>query len=103
MKISSGNWNWDSLPSCITLTFRLDLFIVSQSSWMLPVRNYLDLKFSLTVGSISSFVYSTPEILSSISYILLVMHVTILFPWFSFSRVPSGYVFFIASIFVFRS
>jgi hypothetical protein len=40
---------------------------------MFLVRSFLLFVFSLTVVSVSSMVSSMPEILSSISYILLVM------------------------------
>lgn len=73
---------------------------------MFCVRNFLDLTFSLTDVSISSITFSTPEILASISCILLVMFLPIVpvhTPRFSISRIPSVYVFFIAFISTFRS
>ena len=72
---------------------------------MFYVRNFLDLTFSLVDISIYSTVSSMPEILSSISYILLVMLasvVSVLFTRFFISRISSVCVFFIASITTFR-
>jgi hypothetical protein len=56
--------------------------------------------------SMFSMVSSTPEILSSISCVLLLMLVSVVpvvFPRFSVSRSSSVYDFFIASISIFRS
>jgi hypothetical protein len=63
------------------------------------------LTFSLTDVSIYSIVLSTPEILSSISCIQLVMFafvVPVLFSRFYLSRTPSDCVFFFLTISMFR-
>jgi hypothetical protein len=73
---------------------------------MFWVRSCLHFAFSLTVVSIFSMVSSAPEILSFISYILLVMLTSMasdFFPRFSISRVFSLCDFFIVSTSIFRS
>ena len=95
-----------SSPSSIPIILKFVLFIVSQISWMFCVKNLLDLMFSLTNESISSIVSSAPEILSSISCILLVILVSVVpvhLPRFSISRIPLVCVFFITPISVFKS
>jgi hypothetical protein len=70
------------------------------------VRCFLNFAFSLTVVPMFSMVTSPPEILSSISYILLVMLASItsdLFTRFSNSKVVSLDDFFIVYISIFRS
>ena len=89
----------------VDLSCFFGLFIVSQISWILCVRHFLDSTFSLTDQSISSMVSSRAEIFSCISYILLGMLASIVpvhLPRFSISRIPSICVFFIASISIFR-
>lgn len=53
------------------------IILASQISWMICVCNYLDLIFSLNDTSISSIVSSIPELLSSITYFLLVKLVSV--------------------------
>lgn len=71
------------------------------SSTILPPFLLQYLTFSLTTVLIPSIVPSIPEILSSISFILLVMLKSVVpvhLPRFSASRIPSVCVFFIAPI-----
>jgi hypothetical protein len=73
---------------------------------MFYVRIFLALAFFWTDVSISSMVSSTPKIYSSITYILLVILMSVgsvLFPRFSIFRIASVYVFFIPSVSTFRS
>jgi hypothetical protein len=72
---------------------------------MFWVRSFLLFAFSLTVVSMISMVFSSPEILSSISRILFVMLASMtpnFFPKFCNSRVVSLHDFFIVSISIFR-
>ena len=72
---------------------------------MFWVRSFSCFVVSLTVVSISTMESSMPEILSSISYILMVMLSSVTldrFPRFSTSRFASIGNFFV-SIFIFRS
>ena len=40
LKIFSGPWSWDSSPSSIPVILLLDLFIVSQISWIFCIRDF---------------------------------------------------------------
>jgi hypothetical protein len=75
---------------------------------MIYALSFLDLAFSLTDVLISLIIFSIPEILSSISCILLVLFASVVpvfffFYRFSISRISSVCVFFIASISIFSS
>lgn len=71
--------SWDSPPSNPIL-LRVCLFMVCVIYWMFCVNFFffLDLTFSLTNGSVSSILSFTPESLSSITCILLMMLVCII-------------------------
>lgn len=73
-------WAFELESSFIPIILSFGLFTVSQISQIFCVRNILDLTFSLTDLSISYVLSSKlePEILSSISSILLVMFVSII-------------------------
>lgn len=73
---------------------------------MFCIKNFLNLPFSMTEVSNPSTVSLMREILSSISFILLVKLDSVIpvhIPKFFISRVPLVCVFFVASIFIIMS
>ena len=73
LKIFTGPLSWKSSLSSIPIILRFGFLIVSWMSWVFWVRIFLHFAFSLIVGSKFSMLSSVPEILSSISCILLLM------------------------------
>jgi hypothetical protein len=88
------------LLSSIPITLRFGLLIVSWISWMFRVRSFLH---SLAVVSMFSMLSSVPEILSCISFILLMMLAYVILDLFSFSSLVFPCDFFIVSKSIFRS
>ena len=94
-KIFSEPLSWESSPSSIPIFLRLGPLILSQISWMFHVRNLLALAFGF-LWPVHQFLLSA-KILSSISYILLVMLMSVvplLFPRFSISKIDSVHIFY---------
>jgi hypothetical protein len=104
LMIFTGPLSWESMLSSVPIILRFHLLIVYLISWMFWVRSFL--LFSLIVVSMLSLVSSASEILSSMSYILLVMFTSTTpdhFPRFSIYRVVSLCDFFIVSPSIFPS
>jgi hypothetical protein len=70
LKIFADPLSWEFLLSSIPIILRFGLLIVSWISWMFWVRSFLHFAFAL---SMFLMVSSAPEILFSVSYILIVM------------------------------
>ena len=106
LKIFTGPLSWEFLLFSIPVILRFVLLIVFWIAWMFWVRKFLHFALSLTVVSMFSMVSSVPEILSSISCILLLMLESMtsdLFPRIYISEVFSHCDFFIVSTSIFRS
>ena len=106
LKIFTHPLRWESSFSFTPIIIRFSRLIGSWIPWMIWVRGFLLFAFSLTVVSMFSKVSSAPEILSSVSCILLLMLASVtpdLFPMISSSRVVSLCDFFIISSSSFRS
>jgi len=72
LKIFTGPLSWESSLSSIPIILRFDLLIESWISYMFWTSSFFCFTLSLTVESMISMESSAPEILSSISCILLV-------------------------------
>lgn len=106
MKICSGSFRSDSPTFSLPIILTFGRYTVFQIMWILRVRSYFDLTFSLIDGSISSLssVSSISEIISYISCILLVKFPSIILIHISkllIFRIPFS-VFFIASNYICR-
>jgi hypothetical protein len=103
LKIFTGPLCWESLLSSICNILKFGHLIVSWISWMFWVRSFFHFLWLLCPCLLW---YLLPEILSSISCILLVVLVSMtpdLFPSVSFSSVAFLCDFLIAYISIFRS
>jgi hypothetical protein len=106
LKIFTDPLSWKSSFLSIPIILGFGLLIVSWISWMFWDRLFLHFAFSLIVVSVFSVVSSIPEILSSVSCILLVILASMapdFYLSFSISRVVSLCDFFMVSTSIFRS
>jgi len=106
LKIFAGHLSWKSSFSSTPIICRFGLLIVSWISWMFWVKIFLHFPFYLIFVPMFSMESSAPEILSSISCILLLMLPSMVpdfFPRVSISRVAPLWVFLIVPTSLFRS
>jgi hypothetical protein len=105
LKIFTGSLSWESSPSFIPIILRFGLLIIAWIYWMFWVRSFLQFACSLTAVAMFSMVSTAPEIHYSISYILLVMLLSMTpdhYPRLSVFRVVSLCGFFIVSLSIHR-
>ena len=106
LNIFSGPLNWDSSsPFSSPIILKLHLLIVSKIVWMFCDRKILRFNTFFDQCIYFSIVSSKPEVVSSISCILLSILASVIpvcIPTFFISRIPSVFLYFVASMSIFR-